>query len=70
MFYFTLYKTNFSWSGCNSCRVFKNNGHKTKRAQKGCAGKNNIVKDHKERGWKRVDWIYLALDREYWRSPF
>jgi len=29
---------------------------------------NNIRMDLREIGWKGVDWIYLAQDRDQWRA--
>jgi hypothetical protein len=28
----------------------------------------NIIMDLKERGWKNVDWINLAHDRDQWEA--
>jgi hypothetical protein len=31
-------------------------------------GDDNIKVCLNEAGWKRVDWIYLAVDRDNWRA--
>jgi hypothetical protein len=33
----------------------------------GVDGENNIRMDLREIGWKDVDWIHLAQDRDQWR---
>jgi hypothetical protein len=30
---------------------------------------DNIRMDLRERGWKGVDWIHLAQDRDQWQAP-
>jgi hypothetical protein len=30
---------------------------------------NNIRTDLREGGWKNVDWIHLAQDRDQWQAP-
>jgi hypothetical protein len=33
-----------------------------------CRWEENIKVDHREMGWRRIDWIYLARDRDQWKA--
>jgi hypothetical protein len=34
-----------------------------------CRWDDNIIIDHRERGWEGVDWINLAQDQDWWCTP-
>jgi hypothetical protein len=53
----------------NAYRIFiRNSAGKDHFEDQGVDGKNYIGMDLRETGWKALNWIHLAQDRDWWQA--